>query len=933
MANTNLQFKTNYVVESKIEPFYKGGKVQISKDEKYIFCTCGSRVNVLEISTGKIVHSVEHDDQEDITSFTLSCDDEMLVTASRALLLKQWDWRQAQCTRSWRAIHTVPVASMTFDSTSTLLATGGCDGTIKLWDVVKQYCTHNLKGSSGVVHLVQFHPDISRLQLFSSSLDCGIRLWDLRSSRCVCVLQSHYSAVTSLSFSPDGGTMVSSGRDKICTVWDLETRKAKRTVPVYEAVEGVVLLPEDKDLSEIGVKSKDLHFITAGSKGVLRVWEASTARCVYTQTLPSPLTAVSEVEEERDDDPRSLTFLLHLPASSRLATVTAEHNIVLYQLPGLTTQQQFVGYNDEVLDVKFLGKGDSHIVVATNSCQLKVFELLTNSCQILYGHTDTVLSLDVFKKGFLFASCAKDRSVRVWQMDSDSGQVHCVAQGSNHANAVGSITCSRMKASFVVSGSQDCTVKVWDLPADLSTTGADVHQLTPRATEKAHDKDVNSVAVSPNDKLLASGSQDRTAKLWSLAGEGNVGLLGVFRGHRRGVWAVCFSPVDQVLATSSADGATKLWSLQDFSCLKTFEGHDASVLKVIFVSRGTQLLTSGSDGLVKLWTIKTNECVKTLDAHQDKVWGLHVSRKDDKVVTGSADSNITVWVDVTEVELAEEQAKQEDLILKQQELSNLLHEKKYLKALGLAISLDQPHTVLTVIKAIRQVENSGELLEKTVLKLRVDQKESLLRYCAVWNTNARNCQDAQAVLQVLLTHLPPEEILQYQGARTHLEGLIPYTERHMQRIGNLLQASMFLNYMWQKMRVAGAPSSMGQDEEMDTTPLAQPFFMIDKEKGMGSSDDEKRDGDDSDGGQDEDPNCPVKEAEEDDDDDEVSSTKKASANGRRVENGESTKTNGNHHSESEESSAEEALEEEDQTTVKVKCLPVSSTPQCQTFAS
>ena len=45
----------------------------------------------------------------------------------------------------------------------------------------------------------------------------------------------------------------------------------------------------------------------------------------------------------------------------------------------------------------------------------------------------------------------------------------------------------------------------------------------------------------------------------------------------------------------------------------------------------------------------------------------------------------------------------------------------------------------------------------------------------VWNTNARNCHDAQAVLQVLLTHLPPEELLQYQGARTHLEGLIPYT--------------------------------------------------------------------------------------------------------------------------------------------------------------
>lgn len=48
---------------------------------------------------------------------------------------------------------------------------------------------------------------------------------------------------------------------------------------------------------------------------------------------------------------------------------------------------QLAGYNDEVLDVKFLGPGDSHIVVATNSPQLKVFELATSHCQILYGHT------------------------------------------------------------------------------------------------------------------------------------------------------------------------------------------------------------------------------------------------------------------------------------------------------------------------------------------------------------------------------------------------------------------------------------------------------------------------------------------------------------------------------------------------------------------
>uniref|UniRef100_A0A8D0CJK8 Transducin beta like 3 n=1 Tax=Scleropages formosus TaxID=113540 RepID=A0A8D0CJK8_SCLFO len=799
MASSALQFKTNYAVSSKIEPFYKGGKVQISKDERYMFCTCGTRVNVLEVGTGKIFSSIEQEDQEDITCFSLSPDDETLVTASRALLLKQWDWKQSTCLRSWRAIHNTPVASMSFDPTSTLLATGGCDSTIKIWDVLKQYCTHNLKGSSGVVHLVEFHPDAERLQLFSSSADYGIRVWDLRRSQCTCVLQSHFSAVTSLAFSCNGDTLVSSGRDKICTVWDLKSSKAVRTVPVYEAVEAVVLVPEGEDFPQIGVKSKGLHFITAGSKGVLRVWEASTSRCIFTQALSDTPTPENDGRAEEEVEQLSLTHALLLATSARLAVVTAEHNILLYELSSLSVQQQFVGYNDEVLDVKFLGRKDSHIVVATNSPQLKVFELSTCNCQILYGHTDTVLAVDVFRKGRMFVSCAKDRTVRVWRMHLESGLVACVAQGSGHVSAIGSIACSRLKENFLVSGSQDCTIKVWELPESFGAGGQTgiAEQIVARVTEKGHDKDVNSLAISPNDKLVASGSQDRTAKLWSLT---NLSLLGVFRGHRRGIWCVQFSPLDQVLASSSADGTVKLWSLQDFSCLKTFEGHDASVLKVIFLSRGMQLLTSGSDGLLKLWTIKTNECVKTLDAHQDKVWGLHTSSKDNMVVTGSVDSSIILWEDVTEKELLEEQVKREDQILKLQELSNLLLEGRYLKALGLAISLDQPHTVLRVIKGIRQGESGHRKVEETITRLRQDQKESVLRYCAVWNTNARSCLDAQVVIQVLLQHESPELLLQYQGVRGILEGLLPYTERHMQRIGRLMQASMFLDYLWQKMR-------------------------------------------------------------------------------------------------------------------------------------
>ncbi|XP_069762489.1 transducin beta-like protein 3 isoform X1 [Narcine bancroftii] len=736
----------------------------------------------------------------------------MLVTGSRALLLKQWDWKENVCIRTWKAIHTSPVASMAFDPTSTLLATGGCDSTVKIWDIIKQYCTHNLKGSFGVVHLVEFHPDISRLQLFSSSMDNKIRLWNLNTSKCRMVLDAHYSAVTSLAFTEDGNTLVSSGRDKICTVWDLTTYKSLRTIPVFEAVETVILLPEDEDLTALGVMNKGQYFITAGRKGILRIWEVHSGKCIYSQNIP--FTPIMETEDEANE--RSLTHCMLVPATKKLTTVTAEHNILVYNLCTLQLECQLVGYNDEVLDVKFLGPSDTHIVVATNSPQLKVFELATLNCQVLYGHTDTVLALDVFEKGSKFASCSKDRTIRVWKMNKETGNVKCVAWGVGHTHSVGVISCSRLKSNFIVSGSQDCTVKMWNLPTSLAgrrgKKSAEPEALHADLTEKAHSKDINSVVISPNDKLIATGSQDKTAKLWSSS---NFSLMGVFRGHKRGIWSVQFSPMDQILATSSADSTVKLWGLKDYSCLKTFEGHDSSILKVIFVSHGTQLLTSGSDGLMKLWTIKTNECIKTLDAHENKVWGLHSNKKGDLVVTGSGDSCIIIWKDVTEIELAEEQVKQEEQILKQQELSNLLQEKKYLKALGLAISLDHPQTVLSVIKALLSECNGQENLESTLLKLRQDQKESLLKFCMVWNTNSKNCHEAQYVIQILLRNETPEHLLQYNGIKAALEGLVPYTERHFQRISRLLQASMFLDYMWQNMRLTGKSSD---PEEMEVEP-------------------------------------------------------------------------------------------------------------------
>jgi U3 small nucleolar RNA-associated protein 13 len=99
---------------------------------------------------------------------------------------------------------------------------------------------------------------------------------------------------------------------------------------------------------------------------------------------------------------------------------------------------------------------------------------------------------------------------------------------------------------------------------------------------------------------------------------GGLKSIGTCTGHKRGVWSVKFGRTERVLATGSGDKTVKLWSLEDFTCVKTFEGHTNPVLRVNFVNSGMQLVSAASDGLVKLWNVREEECVVTLDNHENK---------------------------------------------------------------------------------------------------------------------------------------------------------------------------------------------------------------------------------------------------------------------------------------------------------------------------
>jgi U3 small nucleolar RNA-associated protein 13 len=359
---------------------------------------------------------------------------------------------------------------------------------------------------------------------------------------------------------------------------------------------------------------------------------------------------------------RCIFLYRYVPLISTVISVHADQNILFHSLSSQSLIRQLIGFNDEIIDATFLSphahletqaqlrtlSRDTHIALATNSSLIRVYSTSGLDARLLSGHTEIVLCLDHGVGGRVLASGSKDRSARIWatsKQDSDrlnaSQEWTCVGVCEGHSESVGAVAMSRKageddgQLGFMFTGSQDRTIKMWDLSGvPLKNEGGrnakaeEAVKCKSLTTHKAHEKDINSLDISPNDSLLASGSQDRTSKVYRIeyvvgsggkAVRGEIKLLGTCKGHKRGVWDVRFGRTERVLATGSGDKTVKLWSLEDFSCVKTFEGHTNSVLRVDFINAGMQLVSAASDGLVKLWNIKEEECAATMDNHEDKV--------------------------------------------------------------------------------------------------------------------------------------------------------------------------------------------------------------------------------------------------------------------------------------------------------------------------
>ena len=161
-----------------------------------------------------------------------------------------------------------------------------------------------------------------------------------------------------------------------------------------------------------------------------------------------------------------------------------------------------------------------------------------------------------------------------------------------------------------------------------------------------HQGEITAIALSPDGALIASGSTDKTIKLWSLAGELLYTWPGksfrFLQGHQDRITALQFSPSSEILISSSADGTIKQWDLNSGDLFSSLPGHGWSVA-AIALSPEEPLLASGSDdGLIQLWDLETEALITNLVQLTQPITALVIDATGETVWSSSGKS-ICQW--------------------------------------------------------------------------------------------------------------------------------------------------------------------------------------------------------------------------------------------------------------------------------------------------
>ncbi len=504
--------------------------------------------------------------------------------------------------------HTGNVEEVAFSPDGRLLAAGGGDYTVKIWDVATGEEKATLRGHSGAVVTLSFAPDGKTLA--TGSGDRTIRLWDIETSAELATLEGHTCEIYSVAFSPDGKTLASGAgvlqlENKYgeLKLWDVSTREEARSFSGHQgAVSSVAFIGDGSTLA-------------SGSwDGSVRLWRVADG---------------SEIETFTGN--YGQIYSVAVSADGRtLAAGDNRGSVFIWDLQSRKVKHTFAAHAARVSQLSFVGNG-SMLATASRDRTVKLWNVETGKpAGTIVGHVGQLQTLAVAADGRSIATGGYDKVVKIWELPTT--EERDTLRG--HTGSVGAVNFSP-DGKWLASAGQDRVIRLWNVATGKMETAFPAGK---RLGEDGHAALIARLAFSPDCQTLATAAADGKVKLWEFR-TGN--LLATLTAGEFPIFGLAFHPSTNSLATGDFKGVLKLWDLGTHEARMTTQAHSECVLSMAYAPTGELLASVGSEPFgIKLWNGTTVQELVTISENLMTASSVAFHPKAPFVVAGTGEGTV-----------------------------------------------------------------------------------------------------------------------------------------------------------------------------------------------------------------------------------------------------------------------------------------------------